>query len=1089
MSRKGRFACRWAVAVMAVLWAAACAGTDSEQAADPPALLARTLRLVEEARPFRPRFSGVRNHAECREEPGRMTPSMRCRPVDRETLHRAARLAAELHRLEAAFPHDPDLVRARSLLGLFTAEPALSVGREVERLRDALRRHDASPELRNDLAAMLLVRTELLDAPADALAALRHATDALALRSPFPEAELNRALALEMLTLWSASLEPWRRAGKGTVAEGWRIEAREGLQRCARLARRARAAIAGHSAPEGPMSVAWVARHPLDARRQVEAQLGRWAEASERGRHREASEAIASANRTARLLAEATGDRLGLESVQRIGAARDGDLRTLVEGHAAFHAARGGGIYSDCSGRSLAQAERALSDAGSPFRGWAVLDGAICAYFDKDFHLAETKLAELAEMIQDRPYPALAGRRSWILGLVRMVQGRYDEAMASFRTARDAFEGVGEQEHAVYLDALIAKTYRYLGAHDLAWDHRLRALRGRAGISSPERVFTIFEETVEALRAAGEERQVLPFLEEQLAAAGQAAGNGDGDLLVYTLIDRRETLLDLGRKDEADADLARAEQAWARLEPGDESRRRLRLELDFHHALAAGDDAARLAAIRRGLEFFQQRLDVPGDRIQVLALHREEAAVHQRAGRLAQAEEALLLSLAEAEAQRGQLMVPELRASFLDEMREIHERMVEIQLDGRGDPRRTLHFVERSSNRVLHDLLERSASPLSENGDEGWQDLIEELPEHSLVVRYGRLRDRLLVWVISRDGIGFEERNLPRRLLADRLGSLRQLLRDPAAGALLDTVLADLGANLLPRAVHHLPDGGSLVFVPDDSIAGVPFAALRDEQGRYLGDRFTISAAPSLEVYRRAMERGGAWSAPVAGSILVVADPRFDRGLFPAMQPLAGARLAGERLGTIHPGATVITGQAATEPGLMEALAGHRVFHFEGHAVTDPANGARNGLLLAPADPARPDRESSLLRAEELADLDLAHVRLVVLAACSTAVGLYPESREVASLATSFLAAGAPAVVASLWDVEDAAAATLFEEFHRRLAAGDPPAAALRAAQAAMRESGDQRLSHPAAWAGFELFGHGNLSNRVRPLRRKGENQ
>ncbi|HSS48574.1 MAG TPA: CHAT domain-containing protein, partial [Thermoanaerobaculia bacterium] len=98
-------------------------------------------------------------------------------------------------------------------------------------------------------------------------------------------------------------------------------------------------------------------------------------------------------------------------------------------------------------------------------------------------------------------------------------------------------------------------------------------------------------------------------------------------------------------------------------------------------------------------------------------------------------------------------------------------------------------------------------------------------------------------------------------------------------------------------------------------------------------------------------------------------------------------------------------------------------------------------------------------------------LRLAVLSACRTAVGYYPESEEISHLAGAFLAAGVPAVVASLWEVEDSAAATLMTAFHRRLAAGIQPAEALRQTQMELAGSPDPRLASPATWAAFRLLG------------------
>ena len=73
-------------------------------------------------------------------------------------------------------------------------------------------------------------------------------------------------------------------------------------------------------------------------------------------------------------------------------------------------------------------------------------------------------------------------------------------------------------------------------------------------------------------------------------------------------------------------------------------------------------------------------------------------------------------------------------------------------------------------------------------------------------------------------------------------------------------------------------------------------------------------------------------------------------------------------------------------------------------------------------------------------------------------------------LSRAFLHAGARQVVASLWNVNDEATATLMIHFYTALLRDHlPPTAALRRAQLAVRA--DPRTAAPYYWAGFELQG------------------
>jgi CHAT domain-containing protein len=99
--------------------------------------------------------------------------------------------------------------------------------------------------------------------------------------------------------------------------------------------------------------------------------------------------------------------------------------------------------------------------------------------------------------------------------------------------------------------------------------------------------------------------------------------------------------------------------------------------------------------------------------------------------------------------------------------------------------------------------------------------------------------------------------------------------------------------------------------------------------------------------------------------------------------------------------------------------------------------------------------------------LRLDRARVAVLAACDSAST--QDLNEVPlSLATAFIAAGAPAVVATLWPVEDEATADLMVDFYQRLKANTGVAEALRQAQiAAIRRGRVDSMN----WSAFQVIG------------------
>ncbi len=93
-------------------------------------------------------------------------------------------------------------------------------------------------------------------------------------------------------------------------------------------------------------------------------------------------------------------------------------------------------------------------------------------------------------------------------------------------------------------------------------------------------------------------------------------------------------------------------------------------------------------------------------------------------------------------------------------------------------------------------------------------------------------------------------------------------------------------------------------------------------------------------------------------------------------------------------------------------------------------------------------------------------IELLTLSACETASG---NDRAVLGLAGAALKAGARSALATLWAINDQAAAELVSAFYRELTASKASRAqALRQAQLTILK--DQRYGHPYYWSPFLLL-------------------
>jgi CHAT domain-containing protein len=155
----------------------------------------------------------------------------------------------------------------------------------------------------------------------------------------------------------------------------------------------------------------------------------------------------------------------------------------------------------------------------------------------------------------------------------------------------------------------------------------------------------------------------------------------------------------------------------------------------------------------------------------------------------------------------------------------------------------------------------------------------------------------------------------------------------------------------------------------------------------------------------------------------------------------------------------------ATNPELKQ----YRFLHFATHGFADPINPERSGIVLSLLDKQGKPTTKGYLRLGDIFNLDFA-ADLVVLSACQTGLGKDIKGEGLVGLTRGLMYAGTPRVAVSLWNVNDSGTSILMQKFYKQmLEQGKTPAAALRAAQLEMLQSGDKQS--PYYWASFTLQG------------------
>jgi CHAT domain-containing protein len=160
--------------------------------------------------------------------------------------------------------------------------------------------------------------------------------------------------------------------------------------------------------------------------------------------------------------------------------------------------------------------------------------------------------------------------------------------------------------------------------------------------------------------------------------------------------------------------------------------------------------------------------------------------------------------------------------------------------------------------------------------------------------------------------------------------------------------------------------------------------------------------------------------------------------------------------------------QANRAAAISEELGRYRIVHFATHGLLNGEHPELSGLVFSLVDEdGKP--QDGFLRLHEIFNLRLP-ADVVTLSACQTALGREVRGEGLIGLTRGFMYAGAPRVVASLWQVDDLATAELMKRFYQgMLKEGLRPAAALRAAQLEMAKQ--KRWASPFFWSAFVIQG------------------
>lgn len=402
---------------------------------------------------------------------------------------------------------------------------------------------------------------------------------------------------------------------------------------------------------------------------------------------------------------------------------------------------------------------------------------------------------------------------------------------------------------------------------------------------------------------------------------------------------------------------------------------------------------------------------------------------------------------------------PDLQFSFRESVEPIYRDFVDLLLD-----HPTTSINDPENLKQARDVIESLQIAELDNFFrtaclDGQSVAIEEIDQSGVAVIYPIiLRDRLEI-ILSLPGQDLQQytTTVSEAQVEAKLQQWRFDLEKPFTSPdgrqfgeeVFDWLLRPLQADLDQRSI------ATLVFVLDGVLRNVPMAALFDGEN-YLIETYSVALAPGLQLLN---------PQPLSNLRLgiLAAGLTEERHGFSALQNVA---LELENIEASEASSQILLNQEFTSSTLQRQInaSPFPVVHLATHGQF--SSNASDTFILAWDKPISVNELNTLLRDRDVTRTDA--IELLVLSACETAAG---DQRAALGMAGFAVQSGARSTLASLWSIDDAAAAEFINQFYDQLLQQrKSKSESLRQAQLAMLHNPSYR--HPIYWAPYVLLGN-----------------
>lgn len=362
------------------------------------------------------------------------------------------------------------------------------------------------------------------------------------------------------------------------------------------------------------------------------------------------------------------------------------------------------------------------------------------------------------------------------------------------------------------------------------------------------------------------------------------------------------------------------------------------------------------------------------------------------------------------------------------------------------------------------------------------EEIQNKIPEGTAFINYSMSDTLLNIMCISKGATELRHLKIDSAFYA-QIQTMVKLLKNVDTDNSYNEFIEFIGSSraLYKKLIQPIEDqiiNKELIIIPDGILNYLSFDALLTHDVKldrpdyrllpYMIKQNKSNIANSMQVYFNMKIRSRDLKEKVFAFAPSYSDPLKEDSLpseYQFLRPLDYAELETQAIKRYLPTLSFI-GEDATEENFFREAKNAGVLHLAMHTILDDQNPMYSKLLFTYNN----KTHTGLINTFELLTMDL-NAELAVLSGCSTGEGELQQGEGVMSLSSGFQYAGVPAIVMSLWEVNDRFGALVVDKFYYYLSEGMSKNKALHLAKTEVLAQGNALYAHPYYWAGLVLMG------------------